>query len=619
MVNSRFLVVNEECNRKENSEGTDQSEREESLHLYLASAFLKRQDQHMVKRSRSNLLVAFWTSTSSDEVAMDILKYLADMPRVSRSKLLKTPHCCLAIYGGLSERDRLLVSRLLAGPSHYRSLTQPESDTNAQRESDKKDKNDLEADEEAGDRNFGFATSQKLSTAGNRHHEHHTHPAQKILAPLWDLGVLELDGDIISLEDAFGDQLYVSLSGPNSALSEVSLPSGVTEDISLNALVDFAKQKWEGLVTPLIKLANPLFIAPSRSRANAEQLRSVLEQAGLIRENEDGVDEMTSEGYTFLLSEIPKQVWTLTNSFLTKVVEPQARASSTSFLILVAASLIPGKIYSVDNIDKMGQSLDILKNLEIFGLVRFVTPKTRSAEKYAYFTVTPLSNAMLEGQGGSNATVRIGDWSSGIIVESNFYLYLYTTSSIMVALIELFSHISVRMPNMCVARLTRQSVRSAFRKGIHSAHVISYLRANKHSAHTSPLSATGSSLQATSSSNSKNSALSLAQALAHGNDSYDMEAMFPTSKESGLPEQVEDQLRLWEDERFRFLATEVVQWDFEPDYDDPTWYALVKEYAQDIDALVWSNDLAGSLSIKLQSQEPMVAFYRSLQAQAGKS
>lgn len=549
---------------------------------------------------------------------MDIIKYLAEMPRVSRGKLLKTSHCCLAIYGGLSEKERLLVSRLLAGPSHFRALLPAESDLLEANIASLKAKKELDVNEEAGDRDFGFATSRNLTAPNSHQLGHNTHPAQKILSSLWNLGVLQLEDDILSLEVEFADQLYTSLSGPNSALTEVSLPTGTIEDLSSHALVEFAKSKWEGLVTPLIKLANPTFMNSGRKQGNSEQLRSVLEQAGLIKENENGMDEMTPDGYTFLLSEIPKQVWTLTNSFLTKVVEPQARASSTSFLILVSASLIPGKIYSVEAIGEIGQSLDILKNLETFGLVRFVTPKTREREQHKYFTVTPLAKAILEGSQRGSGGVRIGDWSSGIIVESNFYLYLYTTSSIMIALLELFAHVSVRLPNMCVARLTRQSVRAAFKKGIHSSHIISYLRANKHTAHTSPLSTQGTSLNPSSTANSRNSALSLAQALAHGNDSYDMEAMFPTSKESGLPEQVEDQLRLWEDERFRFLAIEVVQWDFESGYDDPTWYGLVKEYAQDIDALVWSNDLTGSLSIKKQSQEPMVAFYRSLQAQANK-
>lgn len=549
---------------------------------------------------------------------MDIIKYLADMPRVSRGKLLKTPHCCLAIYGGLSERDRLLVSRLLSGPSHYLGLSQPESLIDAAKDSVKPASVELDPTEEAGDRDFGFTASRNLSSASARGRESTAHPAQKILEPLWHLGVLQLEDDIVSLEDEFADQLYASLSGTDTALSEASLPFGVVEDISLNGLVEFAKSKWEGLVTPLIKLANPLFTTSGRNRGTNAQLRAILEQAGLIRENEDGNDELTPEGYTFLLSEIPKQVWILTNSFLTKVVEPQARAASTSFLILISASLSPGKVYSVASVSDIGQSLEVLKNLETFGLVSFVTPKTREKPKFEYFTVTPLANAILESKRSAGGTVRIGEWSSGIIVESNFYMYLYTTSSIMIALLELFAHISVRMPNMCVARLTRQSVRAAFKKGLHSSHIISYLRANKHSAHSSPLSAAGSSLGGHSSANSKNSALSLAQALAHGNDSYDMEAMFPTSKESGLPEQVEDQLRLWEDERFRFIATDVVQWDFEPDFDDPSWYGMVKEYAQDIDALVWFSDLTGSLSIKMQSQEPMVAFYRSLQANAGK-
>jgi len=548
---------------------------------------------------------------------MDIIKYISDLPRVTRGKLLQQSHCCLAIYRGLTDRERILCCRLLASPWHYLGLLKDLSDGSSSIKPEDQVilEPEPEVDAEQGTLSVGDSANSSAPSPTSKV----TDPrivVQKLLPSLWQLGVLELKDGMIWLEDGFADQLYASLSGPNAALEEVLLPE-MMEDLSKPALVEFAKLKWEQLLKPLLNLARPNGGAPpSRNHvSNSDQMARVLRKSGLVSNTEPM--RLLPDGYTFLLSEIPRQIWTLAHSFLSKEVSLSHRADGISFLILLATSLAPGTIYSTSSLSDVQRQL--LSDWETFGIVKFISsspepdfkPSSRKgsaspSESHATFTVTPLASAIVETSG---STVRIGEWSSGIIVESNFYVYCYTNSAIMIGLLELFAHISVRLPNMCVARLTRQSVRSAFKKGIHASHIIQYLQANKHAAYHA-LQAT----KASSSANSRNSALALAQTLSTGSDNFTMETMFPTSKASGLPEQVEDQLKLWEEERFRFSSEQVIHWAFESGIDDPTWFDQVKQYAVDIGALVWSDDKTKSLAVKPTAQDPIAAFYRTLQA-----
>ncbi|KAK6021273.1 hypothetical protein OSTOST_13052, partial [Ostertagia ostertagi] len=105
--------------------------------------------------------------------------------------------------------------------------------------------------------------------------------------------------------------------------------------------------------------------------------------------------------------------------------------------------------------------------------------------------------------------------SGNIIVETNFRLYAYTSSSLQLAILSTFTEMTYRFHDMSVGILTRESVRRALQVGITATQIISFLRANAHQQCIS----TGGPLNC-------------------------------------LPVTVADQIRLWEDERRRLTFTE---------------------------------------------------------------
>ena len=99
-----------------------------------------------------------------------------------------------------------------------------------------------------------------------------------------------------------------------------------------------------------------------------------------------------------------------------------------------------------------------------------------------------------------------------LVVETNFKIYAYTTLGLHLALLALFSRVEQRLPNLVVATLTRRAVMAAFARGLTARRIVAFLAARVH----------------------------------------------PAAKASGVPENVEGQLVLWERERARVLARRAV-------------------------------------------------------------
>ncbi len=71
---------------------------------------------------------------------------------------------------------------------------------------------------------------------------------------------------------------------------------------------------------------------------------------------------------------------------------------------------------------------------------------------------------------------------SGLLVvcETNFKVYMYSTSPLHAKMLELFVNVNCKLPNMVSGILTRESVQNAFDRGITAAQIIYFLNTNAH-------------------------------------------------------------------------------------------------------------------------------------------
>jgi transcription initiation factor TFIIH subunit 4 len=82
----------------------------------------------------------------------------------------------------------------------------------------------------------------------------------------------------------------------------------------------------------------------------------------------------------------------------------------------------------------------------------------------------------LDTDGGTESRAAKGF----IVIETNYRLYAYTSSTLQIAVLSLFTKMSTRFPDMVSGRITRESIRSAIRQGITADQIITYLTTHAH-------------------------------------------------------------------------------------------------------------------------------------------
>lgn len=130
-----------------------------------------------------------------------------------------------------------------------------------------------------------------------------------------------------------------------------------------------------------------------------------------------------------------------------------------------------------------------------------------------------------------------------VIIETNYRVYAYTSSPLQIAILQLFTRLSARYPNMVAGKITRESIRRAVGMGITADQIISFL-----STHAHPQMRKGNPV---------------------------------------LPPTVVDQIRLWQIEGERMKTTPgylFKEFGSKADYED------ICRYADEVGVLVWKND-----------------------------
>lgn len=214
-----------------------------------------------------------------------------------------------------------------------------------------------------------------------------------------------------------------------------------------------------------------------------------------------------------------------------------------SFLFMLG-SLELGQDYSTDSLSPT--QLQMLDDLNDFGIV--YRPSTQSKRFYPTRLATTLTsdatalNNTDTFSSALNASSNPG--SKGyIIIETNYRLYAYTSSELQIAVLNLFTELETRFPNLVSGKLTKESVQKAIGLGITSDQIISYLDTYAHP---------------------------------------QMQRKVPV-----LPPTVVDQIRLWQIEGDRMRSTEGFLFKDFRDWDE---YRDIKQYADSIGVLAWSND-----------------------------
>jgi len=349
------------------------------------------------------------------------------------------------------------------------------------------------------------------------------------------------------LNGTFRANLRMALSGGGQpwTMSAYLEPDPKGRDVSF--LDQYANERWETVLHYMVA-------SSQQGGISADAVRTLL-QAGLMcpDEKQDNAPVITRSGFQFLLMERASQVWFFILQYLDSVSSRgMSLVECLSFLFQLSFSQL-GKDYSTD-----GMSTGLIKFLQHLREFGLLYQRKRTSGRF-YPTRLALNIAS-----GENKNSIVSNKDGYIVVETNYRVYAYTDSSLQIALLGLFTEILYRFPNLCVGVITRDSCRQAFRGGITASQIIRFLNMHVH-----PKSV--------------------------------------ASPGPPVPPTVTDQIRLWEQERDRFVFTEGVlynQFLSQADYD------TVKNYADQLGVVVWCKDDKRTLVVTKDGHDDVKRYWR---------
>lgn len=213
-----------------------------------------------------------------------------------------------------------------------------------------------------------------------------------------------------------------------------------------------------------------------------------------------------------------------------------------SFLFMLG-SLELGQDYSIANLTATQRQM--LDDLADFGIV--YRPESSSDRFYPTRLATTLTSdpAALHNTSSQfdNSLGSSGNGRGYIIIETNYRMYAYTSSLLQIAVLNLFTRLSSRFPNLVSGKLTKESVQRAISYGITADQIISFLATHAHP---------------------------------------QMQKNIPV-----LPPTVVDQIRLWQIEGDRMKTTPgflLKEFATQAEYND------LLSYAESLGVLVWKSD-----------------------------
>lgn len=287
----------------------------------------------------------------------------------------------------------------------------------------------------------------------------------------------------------------------SKAQTESRLPSRTDLDAH-------SRECWNRVLSMLVNLN------PQQYGIPAKIIEYVL-RSGLMT---SGLDErggrrylITSKGYEFMLKDYTHQVW---DYVMDTLCHTSSREECYSLLFQLAYCQY-GKCYPMSALTKTQQQ--IVFEFSQLGIM-YMSNKTSAS-----FYPCQIALTLLFPQQVSQQVAQPEDLATvaqlQIIVETNLQVVAYASSDLHLAMLKLFVDINMRMPNMAMGRITREKSREAFRAGISAAQIIDFLTLHAH-------------------------------------------AVVSKKQSVAIPENVSDQLVLWEAETKRMQCTDAVVADF---------------------------------------------------------
>lgn len=246
-------------------------------------------------------------------------------------------------------------------------------------------------------------------------------------------------------------------------LTREPMDSNITVRLpNLEDLEIYALEQWECFLLQLISSTQ------AEKPTNISSSMMKIFQRGLLSQREKEAPKLTESGFQFLLMDINAQLWYIIREYISNSEERGVDLAELISFLLELSFHVTGKAYNSNTLTETQRY--IIKDLADLGLV-----KLQQGRKETWFIPTKLA---------TNLSVSLSDSSSRkegfVVVETNFRMYAYSTSKLHCEILRLYSRIEYQLPNLIVCAMTKESLYAAFENGITAEQIISFLQQNAH-------------------------------------------------------------------------------------------------------------------------------------------
>ncbi|KAF2303345.1 hypothetical protein GH714_016962 [Hevea brasiliensis] len=241
------------------------------------------------------------------------------------------------------------------------------------------------------------------------------------------------------------------------------MPSNIVARLpSLEELEAYALGQWECFLLQLINSTQ------AEKLTNFSSSMMKVFQRGLLSQREKEASRLTESGFQFLLMDTNAQLWYIIREYISNSEERDIDPADLISFLLELSFHITGEAYNMNTLTEIQRHM--IKDLADLGLI-----KLQQGRKESWFIPTKLA---------TNLSVSLTDSSSRkqgfVVVETNFRLYAYSSSKLHCEILRLFSRIEYQLPNLFVGAITKESLYNAFENGITAEQIISFLQQNAH-------------------------------------------------------------------------------------------------------------------------------------------
>ncbi|XP_019175446.1 PREDICTED: RNA polymerase II transcription factor B subunit 2 isoform X2 [Ipomoea nil] len=242
------------------------------------------------------------------------------------------------------------------------------------------------------------------------------------------------------------------------------MPSNITVRLpKLEELDAYASEQWECFLLHLIsssEAGKTINIRPSMMKVF---------QRGLMSQRDDKEPpKLTESGFQFLLMDTNAQLWYIIREYITNAEESGVDSADLIAFLLELSFHVAGEAYNTNTLTEVQRS--IIRDLGDLGLV-----KLQQGRKESWFIPTKLA---------TNLSISLADTSSRkegfVVVETNFRMYAYSSSKLHCEILRLFARVEYQLPNLIVGAITKESLYKAFQNGISAEQIISFCQQNAH-------------------------------------------------------------------------------------------------------------------------------------------